>query len=563
MSKITFHKISAKNFHSFDDFELVITPGRHLIVGENRSSGSANSNGSGKSSLMETIPWTIFKKTTRGRDPSKNYKGNCETVLEFSKDGSHYKAMRYWKDKEHKNDLKLFKDGEDLSLRKKTNTEEELEKLIGIPYDLFISIIVIIQGLPINFTSLTPTVRKGLVEDMFNVLAIWERYGKKFSGVYQEKELERAQKEQEFQTAREKMTELNAQLETWKKTQAQAKEDLTKQAKEFENTLVSLGDELGKAETECNNCGEKASQAGDSEALFYSLETAKTRLNTLQQIINQKLCPTCGQDYPRSQIKEAEQEAGFLQEKMPKLDASYQQCKVAQAAFREANEKFRELQQRRRMLKEQLAIVFQRMQHQNEVVDLDKLQEDLNGSVSTVNGLNAELAETNKVIEHVNYFSGLMMPSSQFRTNVLEKYIGYLNSILDSVVPLLFEGAELKLVVSSKGAGIDLDLKIKGKEIEFKSLSGGERKRLDIAIILAFVRFEIESSGISTNLVVLDEIFDSLDVRGIENVVAVLDSLFPESTAVYIITHNDSLKSTFNSLVKVVKESDNSVLELT
>ena len=42
---------------------------------------------------------------------------------------------------------------------------------MGVSQDLFCSTIIIEQGLPINFTQMTKTVRKGVVEDLlgFNV----------------------------------------------------------------------------------------------------------------------------------------------------------------------------------------------------------------------------------------------------------------------------------------------------------------------------------------------------------------------------------------------------------
>ena len=49
---IIFEKVVGKNFLSFEEFELNFTEGKHLILGTNHSTDYAESNGSGKSSLL-------------------------------------------------------------------------------------------------------------------------------------------------------------------------------------------------------------------------------------------------------------------------------------------------------------------------------------------------------------------------------------------------------------------------------------------------------------------------------------------------------------------------------
>ena len=84
-------------------------------------------------------------------------------------------------------------------------------------------------------------------------------------------------------------------------------------------------------------------------------------------------------------------------------------------------------------------------------------------------------------------------------------------------------------------------------------LSGGERKRLDIIIILSLQRFLLESSGISTNLIVFDEIFDALDNEGVESILECLNYMYSEDTSVYVISHNTDIKGMFDSVLTVEK----------
>ena len=560
MSHIQFTKVAAKQFQSFEAFELDIVPGKHLIIGENRSSGAASSNGSGKSTLLEVIVWTLYKKTQRGKDPSRNYAGDCWTMVEFQKDGNLYRAERYWKDSTFKNDLKLYMNGEELSLRRKTNTEEELQALIGIPHDLFISSVIVLQGLPMNFTRQTATIRKSTVEEMLG-FSLWEQYRTKFDGAYKELDLERRQKESQFLDNKLKMTALNAQIDTLKKTKKSSKDEIDTQITDTKAKIDALSTTIEAGLVQLKAAHDALTAAGDSNQFRSGIQQANSRIYSLQKILRDGNCSECGQSYPKDQYASAKEEYQFNRSKAEKLAVSLHISSAAEKLYNEHVVYVNGLQQEQNFHKNQLVALESRANKQEESTDYSGLEADLQGYVADVNGLKMDLDELNRKMEDLKYLYELMLPSSQFRTFVLEKYINYINQIMDGIVPLVFDGVTFKLIVGPKGTGIELEITRNGKEIDYKSMSGGECKRLDIIVILAFQRFQLESAGISTNLVSLDEIFDALDARGVENVMMCLESLYPESMALYVITHNDSLKSTFTSKIKVVKENDISRIE--
>jgi DNA repair exonuclease SbcCD ATPase subunit len=551
MSHIQFTKVGAKNFHSFESFDLNIIPGKHLIMG---------GNGFGKSSLLEAIVWTLYKKTQRGKDPSRDYKGDCWTMVEFVKDGNLYRAERFWKDKVHKNDLKLYMNGEECSLRRKTNTEEELQAILGIPHDLFVATVVVLQGLPMNFTRQTATIRKATVEEMIG-FSVWEEYRTKFDGAYKELELERRTKEQIFLDTKLKMTALNAQIETLKKTKQSSKDEIQSQIEQVTTQLESGRVGYLVAQEELAKAKVAAEQAGSSLVIRSKLQHANSRITSLNKILHSGICSECGQYYPAHQVEEAKAEYDFNINTVQKLNKLLEASVAAENLYNQHNNYVNSLHQQQQFYKSQLSALEIRAQQQEVSTDLTPMQEELQGYLQDVNGYKIELEDINRKMEDLKYLYELMLPSSKFRTFVLEKYISYINQIIDSIIPMIFEGVEMKLVVSDSGKGIELQIVRNGKEIEYKSLSGGECKRLDIIVVLAFQRFQLESAGISTNLTSLDEIFDALDARGVENVMMCLESLYPESTALYVITHNDSLKSTFVSKIKVVKENHVSRIE--
>jgi DNA repair exonuclease SbcCD ATPase subunit len=285
----------------------------------------------------------------------------------------------------------------------------------------------------------------------------------------------------------------------------------------------------------------------------------ESKINNLKSVFETMLCPTCTQPYPEVKIKSAREEYDILSGKLSRL--------------RESENGLRIIIEKYQVVERELSLLMKDYEHKdNEIkslqdklktpsIDLEEIKSDLDILVMEVNLIQERINEVSLNMSNSEYIHDLLLPSSQFRTKVLERYLSFINSLISSITPLLYGEVSIKLEVDPKGHGVFLQIMKGTTEYNYKSLSGGEKRRVDIIIILAMQRFLIESSGFSSNLLVFDEIFDNLDKMGVQNVLSCIDTLFPESSCIYIITHNDSIKSLFNSVVRVVKEDDISRIE--
>ena len=81
---------------------------------------------------------------------------------------------------------------------------------------------------------------------------------------------------------------------------------------------------------------------------------------------------------------------------------------------------------------------------------------------------------------------------------------------------------------------------IGGKEIDYWNLSGGERKRVDSAIIFCFIDLLRLQTGVSYNLCMIDELFDSaIDEKGLEKILEILRKyVTTNDVCVYLVSHN-------------------------
>lgn len=158
---IKFKELSMRNFLSYGNNTTKIKLDFNkptLVVGKNYDSvvnGQVDSNGAGKSAILNAIAFCLYDKTVSGIDKSEvvNYTNgkNMEISLSFEKDGSFYKIERYRKNKPKGGDgVRVFinKDGYDFTEEHdKTpdsiaNANRFIESVLGIPFEIFSRIVV-------------------------------------------------------------------------------------------------------------------------------------------------------------------------------------------------------------------------------------------------------------------------------------------------------------------------------------------------------------------------------------------------------------------------------------
>jgi DNA repair exonuclease SbcCD ATPase subunit len=88
----------------------------------------------------------------------------------------------------------------------------------------------------------------------------------------------------------------------------------------------------------------------------------------------------------------------------------------------------------------------------------------------------------------------------------------------------------------------------------YESNSEGEKRRIDLAISLALQDLIRSRSNSKLNILLYDEIFDSLDSVGCENAIQLLTEMQDKVESIFVITHNDILKTYFDKYLIVTKE---------
>ena len=135
------------------------------------------------------------------------------------------------------------------------------------------------------------------------------------------------------------------------------------------------------------------------------------------------------------------------------------------------------------------------------------------------------------------------------RAHVLGKALGGLETVANGWLARIAGAGltlSLKPYTEKKTGGtsesISLEVTGAGGGHGYRASSGGERRRIDVSILLALAEVAQAAHGTSKGTLFLDECMDSLDGDGIERVSEVLNEL-AKDRCVVVITHNPALAS--------------------
>jgi ABC-type Mn2+/Zn2+ transport system ATPase subunit len=150
-----------------------------------------------------------------------------------------------------------------------------------------------------------------------------------------------------------------------------------------------------------------------------------------------------------------------------------------------------------------------------------------------------------------------LLRDTGIKTKIIREYLPTMNKLINKYLQAMdfFVHFELDEVFNEVIKSRHRD------EFTYASFSEGEKMRIDLAILFTWRQIAKMKNSVNTNLLILDEIFDSsLDVAGTDYFLGLMNT-FGEHTNVFVISHKgDQLFDKFHSVVKFEKQNDFSVI---
>ena len=489
--------------------------------------------GSGKTSLGEAIIWGLFgtiKKINNTHLIAWNTKA-CEIEINLESKGHNINILRNIKE-----NLQIHVDGKLLIASNKRDTQQILEEeYFDVPKLTVIKMCVISFNEFNSIAAMNPGETKQFLDNVFGFKTFTE-YNEQ--SVVEKKEEVRQQ------------TELNA---IYTETENQMQYLINKkseQQKELSNSIDidkltedrAIYVDKGKALKDKFNelTAEYKQKDSDMYNKMVELSTlgkvAKNNYNTFKS----GKCPTCGHEVDNDKIEE-------YKSTMLKYAASYKEIDAARIQLKneyqpkidELNKEISELRTLISDIDTKIKIHENNKRLINENYDalINEYKEKLVSIKSKIDKSDIEIGEWNEI------------------GDLFAKTLRY--NLLDTLIPNINSSIQYYMNKLDQNYSVEFDKEFKPhiyidgyqKEISYNSLSTGQRKTLDMAVIFGVLQNII--ANVNFNVFFLDELFSNLDSDSRNTMLDLLNSTLAKDRSIFVINHAEMNDDYFKHKIRV------------
>lgn len=662
MADFNLRKITIRNFRSIHKVDLEIRDGLYSITGINRDQ-PGTFNGAGKSTIVYALWWCLTGNSLEGEgmadDVINIQEGkNCKVECHFETDSGDITIMRCRKDSEHGNNLFLTINGQDLSCHKIADTQDRINQLLKVSFDVLKSTIILTSDIKSCFSKLTGSARIALLESIRDY-TIWQKVrdesnkdigsfdsqinaktaeNHQLSGTeiaynnmiadlrakYLEEKTrlatinyaqDKINTQMEMDNAKKKLESLGAgnASEEISKLLLQ-KEELRTKSAEFINKLAETKDEINEKYRQLTKTLNKNISDSQGQINYitqyistqqFSIKSIQKNIDTIDQWFVNDTCPTCNRKLERTEQEKVdktlakkameleiadinklieEKEAEKLSIETEKGKMAIELDSIEKTRSDEINNIEKAHAESTQDIMEQIAAIDIKIAEQKNIVDgLDAEKNRLNGIISQCTARLAQIAEqeantTNRLQEiqdqakeyqdkiteictqkeanqkeidalekkkkYAKFYYDSLGPRGNFRGILLSQDIAYINHCLKGYINKFFSNTTVYLTTPNMDKNqIDIVFETNGIVKPVGNLSGGERKRLDLAIQLSIYNLIQSTSMFNFNICVFDEIESALDPAGVEQLLEVIAERSEDTPTTWWITNNDMVST--------------------
>lgn len=557
---INFSNIRWKNLLStgnqFIEVQLDKSPNT-LICGEN---------GAGKTTMLDAITFVLFGKPFRNVNITQivnsiNTK-DCVVEIEFTINTSKYKVVRGLAPKI----FVIEKDGVPIDQTATIKDYQQiLEKnILKMNYKTFCQVVILGSTNYIPFMRLVAADRRSIVENLLDIDVF-----SKMNDALKIRVLESKEELRRLESVRSNLT-----------TKIEYKKDMIQKIEEKSEAQYQSyrKQELSEQETLDGLTEQKASLQEEISGLSAGVEAIDKKKDSLSVLFGLKKQMISG-------IKKASEDVSFYQDHtdcpvcQQSIDAEFRECEIGKKKSRTSELELAlakmtaMIESTQKELKDVCGVVTDMQVKVNELSSLnssaeaskryikqlrefqDKTKRELASlqiERDTLLKLQRELDQSDvdkKTAVEANHtmdIAAVLLKDSGIKRKIIRKYIPALNTIINKYLTAMDFFAQFTLnedfaeVIKSRFRDI----------FSYENFSEGEKLRIDVALLLAWRDIARMKNSANTNLLILDEVFDSsLDAVGTEEVIKILQTM-GSANNIFVISHkSDQLLDKFQNVM--------------
>ena len=597
--------IHLKNFMSFKELDFEFVYGKPVVI--------IGKNGAGKSTILEALMWGLYGKLIRSNDKDTVLREanpkDCKVKIILKDEKNTYKVVRYKDHHKYASELHIYTDGDKEGFRRNKDAQVFLEQRIGMSADTFVQTILFGQGKGKFFTTADESNRKSILEDILGL--------EKFDKYFKEANYRFRDSAGKIQTCRDNIQSLerriaeyeklkvnheNSTLETLKAELSDKSGKQSRLERDVKNIMEQIDREYGdidvkKQKMSLQELRESWHQARmvfskleyEEKDLKKSLDSYGSLLKNPESILEVGcLCPTCKRvidkltikiykEYLKVQAEELNKKIKAIEKKLElafslAADKEQEICHtevIYNNLVKNKNTLVNLLSEKKSSIKVYKNDISSLREKISEVKESDTskdIQESIDSSCLELEEGNLSLKKYKRSYDIYKFWTEAF-GNQGIKSYLINSAIGTINDRANYYLSILSDGfMEVTIdTLSILKTGdvrerISIMAEVNGVEKKFERCSGGEARKIDLAIMFSLQEIASMNGRKSINLFLADEIFDWLDSDGVDNAIEVLSEIAKQDNSVHVISHQDDFKYKFDHVMEIVNVDNRSTI---
>ena len=573
---IRFVSLRFKNILSYGNKETEIS----FPSGLNAATGT---NGTGKSSLLlDTISFCLFGKPHRNvkikslinRKNKKGLEVSCDLVVNGNIKYTISRGLSPDFLNITKNDSEL-----DLLSSKKLN-QEEIDRILGLDYNLFKQIISLSINQNQPFLSLPAQEKRDIVEQIFNI----KIFGMMLKNIKKEKSDSKIKYEivdrvfdvnmENYKSNKKKLTDMIKIVNNFESQKKKEIQELNSEFntldKELDSFILELESinllDIQDVSTIKQSIEDLVVSKGQTE---YELKIKKSEKSTLDSIGD--VCHVCkneiSSEYKSIKLSDCDKSIESLESEYKNINLKVKNLKKELTEIEESNAKINtewmrvdninnKISRNKKDI-ESLVKKIENVSNKNIDIDLESFKSDVENKYKELKIQKNERDDIKKSLEMSDAIIEILSENG-IKSYIFKKIMPILNNSINNYINVFGLNAVIKF-----DEFMNDTIKVVGcsDDVSYYSFSEGEKKRIDLAILFSFINITKSLANWNCNILIIDELLDSsVDDSGLEKLLKSLQHISNDSKnqSIYIISHRiqNEFDSMFNTILEIEKNSN-------